>query len=199
MKKAILLFSLLVFSFCSFSQTKKIELFDLVKKLVQDSTLYSSAGDWAVGKSNTYPVKWKADKIEMSDDLTINFFREGSADILVNNKSITPENKTDKWAVLLKGARSGFSSFTITSPTSKDIKPKLVIDSLLGTKNISYKILQTCNKKDVAGFTYYKVNSTKKVTAWIKLSYRCKNDACVLTLDCYDDWSKQYANLVCPN
>jgi len=199
MKKAILLFSLFVFSFYSFSQTKKVALFDLVKKLVQDSTPYASVGDWAVGKPNTYPVKWKADKVEMSDDLSINFFRTGTADITVNNKYYFPENKDDKWMVMLKGPRSGFSSFTITSPLTKDVSPKTVIDSLLGSKDITYKMLQLCNKKDISGFTYYKVNIIKKVTAWLKISYNCKNGACIITLDCYDDWSKQYANLVCPS
>ncbi|MEI9958305.1 MAG: hypothetical protein WDM90_18825 [Ferruginibacter sp.] len=116
MKKAILLFSLFVFSSYSFSQTRKVVLFDLVKKLVQDSTPYASVGDWAVGKPNTYPIKWKADKVEISDDLTINFFRTGTADITVDKKSYVPENKGDKWMVMLKGPRSGFLLLQLQAP-----------------------------------------------------------------------------------
>jgi hypothetical protein len=117
MKNWILLFAVFG-SLTSFCQ-KKVELFDLVKKLVQDSSEFSDVGDWAVGSPSTYRVKWQSDRIIMSDDIKINFFRKGSADISV--KGITPANpsKPMKWNVMLMGPRSGFTSFIITSPEKK--------------------------------------------------------------------------------
>ena len=39
-------------------QVPKTELYDLVKKMLFDSTGYSNVGNWAVGAPKTYPVKW---------------------------------------------------------------------------------------------------------------------------------------------
>lgn len=52
-----------------------------------DSTGYENVGDWAVGTPKKYPVKWKADRIEMSDDTSINFFRTGAADVTIKGRA----------------------------------------------------------------------------------------------------------------
>ncbi len=65
MKNILALFIMLLAVTFSFGQSKKIELFDLVRKLVQDSSVSGTSGDWAVGHPATYPVKWQEDRVVM--------------------------------------------------------------------------------------------------------------------------------------
>ncbi len=192
MQKMLTLLSLLLITGFSFGQAKRIELFDLVKKFIQDSSEYATSGDWAVGHPATYPVKWQADRIEMSDDEKINFFRKGTTDITVKGYS-----SAAKWPVMLKGPRSGFSSFTISSPVGIHFKSKQ-IDSLFGKKLYSSQLLLSCNTEAGSGFHYYQLKIPNKVTSWLKVSWLCKSGSCTVSLDCYDDWSKQYADVACP-
>ncbi len=189
--KIILSFFSLLLSAATFSQLKKVELYNLVKKLVQDSSGYSTVGDWAVSKPAAFPIKWQADRIEMSDDMKINFFRKGTANITVNGSIPI------KWNVMLKGPRSGFSSFSISSENNKTMKAKTTIDSLFGKKPYSYTLLKDCAAGLSQGFYYYQLKMPKKTMTWIKISWVCSAGNCSLTLDCYDDWSKQYADLSC--
>src|ERR1035437_7502113 len=118
MKKILASFILLLIISFSFAQTKKIDLYDLIKKFVQDSSVSGTSGDWAVGHPATYPLEWKEDRVNMSDDIKINFYRTGSAMVSVNGKAYS------KWSVMLRGPRSGFSSFNVSSPLLISIHPK---------------------------------------------------------------------------
>lgn len=180
------------------AQTKKIEMFDLVKKLSLDSSQYESVGEWGIGSNSTYPIKWNNDRIEMSDDLKINFFRKGSANISINGVTYQQENKSTNWSVMLKGARAGYSSFNISGANLKDIKPKMSIDSLFPKKQFTYKLLQDCSSNLSRGFYYYQFKIPKKATSWLKISWICNSGSCILSLDVYDEFSKQYAELACP-
>ena len=198
MKTAVSSLIFLLIATYSFSQTKKTELFDLIKNFVQDSTEYPTTGDWAVEKPKTYPVKWESDRIVMSDDMKINFYRKGTANISVNGKTFNDGASPAKWNVMLRGPRMGFISFNITSPYLKNLYQKITIDSLLNTKQYSYKLLKSCDSKPDGGFYYYQLSIPKKVTSWLKVAWACKSGACSVSIDCYDDWSKQYADLNCP-
>ena len=194
-----IIYALLLFSANHLAaQTKKTELFDLVKKLIVDSSQSGNFGDWAVGKPSMYPVKWQADRVEMSDDIKINFFRKGSADLAVNGTTYMQNAKPATWSVMLKGSRAGFGSATISSANLKDINPKMTLDSLFRKKQYSYKLLQNCSSNASNGFYYYELKIPRKATEFVKLSWACNAGSCILTLDLYDDWSKQYAVLVCP-
>ena len=57
------------------------ELYELIKKLLSDSTDYENVGDWGVGQSKKFSIKWQTDQIEISDATSINFYRFGTADI----------------------------------------------------------------------------------------------------------------------
>ncbi len=198
MKKIIGITNLVLLTSLSFGQAKKTELYDLVKKFMADSTGYGSFGDWAVGSPKTYPVKWQEDRVTMSDDMKINFFRNGTADIAVNGNSYEDAKNTSMWNVMLKGPRSGFTSFTISSPASANILAKPTIDSLFGQKKYSYKLLQSCDKNPASGFYYYQVKIPKKDPEWIKLAWTCKSGNCIIIMDCYGEASKENADLVCP-
>lgn len=196
MKKIFLSTSLLLLGVFAFSQ-KKITLYDLVKKLIQDSTGYESVGDWAVGAPATFPIKWQSDRLEMSDDMKINFFRKGTADISVNGVIYSNENKPVKWNVMLRGPRAGFTSFNISSPFIKTMKPKQQLDSLFGKNSYRYKLLKSCDANAATGFYYYELKIPKKVNAWLRLSWQCKDGGCMLGIDCYDEGSKEFADLTC--
>jgi hypothetical protein len=196
--KVIIAFIFSFVSVASFCQSKKVELFDLVKKLIHDSSLYSETGDWAVGSPLIYPIQWQNDRLEMSDDEKINFFRKGTVNISINGATLYNLNKPMRWNIMLKGPRMGYTSFNIESVSNKQFKPKNTIDSVFGNKQYTFKLLKDCSSSYSSGFYYYQVLIPKKVLAWIKLSWSCSSGNCKISIDCYDYWSKQYAEIICP-
>jgi hypothetical protein len=180
------------------AQLPKTELYDLIKKFLYDSTGYENAGDWAVGQPKKFPVKWKEDKITISDDTAINFYRLGNADITLKGKSFAqPLNKPANWTIMLKGPRMGYTSFSIISSPSKDLATKYTIDSLFGNKPFTAKLLKSCDAKDLTGYYYYEVKLPKKDVAFIKFSWLSVNGNTAIRIDCYDSWSKYAIKLDC--
>lgn len=190
MKKLLLLFLICAYAPAAWSQNQT-QLYDLVKKLLYDSTGYENVGDWAVGAPRTYPVSWKADRIEMSDDTSINFFRQGTAQVLLPGQTTA-----SKWSVMLKGARSGYSSFTLVSPSAPGFHPRATIDSLFGKKAFRAKLLKSC-ERPANGFYYYEVKMPKKDVSYLKLSWQTANGNTSYRIDGYDSWSKQAVKTDC--
>lgn len=196
--KKLLLYALVCSNTINVSaQATQTELYDLIKKLVTDSTGYENIGDWGVGKPKKYPVIWKADKIEMSNDTSINFFRMGTADIKLNGRSFTQVSQQVKWNVMLKGPRMGFGSFSIISSPNSAMKTKYTLDSLFGKKLFTAKLLKSCDTKDLSGFYYYKLKLPKKDIVFIKISWISSNGNTAIRIDGYDDYSKYAAKLDC--
>jgi hypothetical protein len=197
MKKLVLSILLSVITIMISAQSRKTDMYDFIKKLLYDSTGYENVRDWAVGQPNDFPVAWKADKIEMSDDTSINFYRIGTADIMINNRSLKRAGQPVKWNIMLKGARSGYSSFSILSSPSNEIQPGLTIDSLFGNKPFNAKLLKSCDTKPVTGYYYYEVKFPKKDIAYIKISWLTANGNTAYRIDGYDSWSNYAAKLEC--
>jgi hypothetical protein len=198
MKKIILH---ILFANCIFSvsaQSTKTELYDLIKSFLNDSTGYENVGDWAVGQSKKFAVRWKADRIEMSPDTSINFYRMGTADITVKGRSFTKATQPVKWSVMLKGPRMGYTSFSIITSPGDDMQPKFTIDSIFGKKPFSAKLLKSCDAKALTGYYYYELKLPKKDIAFIKLSWLSANGNTAMRIDCYDNWSKYAVKLDCP-
>lgn len=173
-------------------------MYDLVKKLLSDSTVYEEVGDWAVGQPKKFPVKWNADKLEMSEDTSINFYRSGTADIIIKGQSFMKAAQPVKWSIMLKGPRMGYTSFSIISSPSETIQPKYTIDSVFGNKPFTAKLLKTCDSKTLSGYYYYQVKLPKKVMAFIKLSWLSINGNTAIRIDCFDNFSKYAVKLDCP-
>lgn len=180
------------------AQSAKTELYDLIKKLLYDSTGYENVGDWAVGQPKKFPVKWNEDRIIMSEDTSINFYRMGTADITMKGRSFMKAGQPVKWNVMLKGPRMGYTSFSIISSSSEEIQPKYIIDSVFGKKPFTSKLLKSCDTKTLAGYYYYEVKLPKKDLAFIKLSWLSVNGNTAIRIDCYDNWSKYAVKLDCP-
>lgn len=183
-----------------YAQSSSTELYDLIKKLLPDSTGYENVGDWAVGNAKKYPVKWKADKIEMSNDTSINFYRTGEAAITLRSKTFNQQDGQPlRWNVMLKGPRMGFGSFSIISGNSPSLSPKYTIDSLFGNKPYQYKLKKSCDSKELSGFYYYELKLSKKEVVFMKVGWLCINGTTALRIDVYDNYSQYAAKLHCAN
>jgi hypothetical protein len=198
MKKLLLIIFIHGILFPASAQTGKTELFDLIKKLLYDSTGYENVGDWSVANEKKYPVKWKSDRLEMSPDTAINFYRLGTVDITLKGRTFLQASQAVKWNIMLKGPRSGYSSFSIISSPSNELHPKYTLDSVFGNKPITAKLLKSCDAKLLSGYYYYEVKLQKKDPAFIKLSWISINGNTAIRIDCYDSFSKYAVKLDCP-
>lgn len=197
MKTIVSSIVLLLLATGTFSQTKKTELYDLVKIFIQDTSEYETVGDWSAIESDAKTVKWTSDHLEMSDDMKINFFMNGLVMITLNGSTYTQGNKLVKWNLMLRGPRAGYTNFNLTSPVLPLMKPKVSLDSLLGKNPYTKTLLKSCDDDPANGFYYFKIKLPQKVTSWIKVAWTCNTGGCKVSIDCYDDWSKQYADLIC--
>ncbi|HSN60580.1 MAG TPA: hypothetical protein VLR49_06580, partial [Ferruginibacter sp.] len=182
----------------SAAQTTKTELYDLIKEILYDSTGYENVGDWGVGQPKKFPVKWKADRIEMSEDTSINFYRLGTTDLTIKGHSFMQAAVPVKWNIMLKGPKMGYTSFSIISSPSKEFEPRYTLDSVFGKKNFRAKLLKSCDAKTLSGYYYYELKIPKKDIAFIKLSWLSVNGNTAIRIDCYDSWSKYAVKLDCP-
>jgi hypothetical protein len=180
------------------AQSPKTELYDFIKKLLTDSTGYENVGDWGVGQPKKSPIKWQADRLEMSDDTSINFFRRGTADITIKGRQYMQAGKPVKWSVMLKGPRMGYTSFSIITSASNELKPGYTIDSLFGKKPFVAKLLKSCENNAMTGFYYYQLKLPKKDIVFVKCSWLTMNGSTAIRIDGYDDDSKYAAKLACP-
>lgn len=179
------------------SVNKSVELYDLIKKLWVDSTGYSEVGDWAVGNPKKFPVTWKEDRIIMSEDTSINFYRLGSAAVTIGGKTITHENKPVAWNIMVKGPRMGYTSIAIISSPSKEFTTLNSLDSLFAGKPFKAELLKSCTKNKNSGFYYYKLKLPKKDFIYLKLSWITLNGVSALRFDGYLDWTNYAAKLDC--
>lgn len=198
MKKVSLFVIISSIAFTGFVQPAKTELYDLVKKLLYDSTGYPSVGEWAVGEPKKFPIKFKEDYVVMSDDTAINFYRTGTVDLMINGRSFKQNSQPVKWTIMLKGPRMGYTSFSIISSPSNELQPKYNIDSLFGKKNFKATLLKSCESKTFAGYYYYELKLPKKDMAFLKVSWVSLNGNTAIRIDGFDDNSKHAAKLDCP-
>lgn len=179
------------------AQSFKIELYDLIKKLLNDSTGYENVGDWAVGQPKKYPVKWDEDRLIMSQDTSINFYRMGTADIILKGRSFMQAGNPVKWKIMLKGPRMGYGSFSIISTPSAEFQTKYILDSVFGKKPFTAKLLKSCEGKTLSGYYYYELKLPKKDIAFLKISWISVNGSTALRIDCFDNWNKYAVKLDC--
>jgi hypothetical protein len=198
MMKRILYLLLCSGSIIVTAQSAKTELYELVKKIITDSTGYPNVGDWAAGNAKNYPVKWKEDRIIMSEDTSINFYRTGTADITIKNKSFIQAGKPVVWNLMLKGPRMGYTSFAIISSPTTEMQPKFTIDSVFGKKLFIAKLLKSCDAKTLSGYYYYELKLPKKDVVYIKFSWISVNGNTAMRIDCYDKGSEYAVKLDCP-
>ncbi len=192
------LFSFLLFFLFVFfanAQTKKIELSELFKSLIPDSTEYQTVGDWNMKKPDAQTIKWTSDHLEMSDDMSINFFKKALVQVTLKGQSRNAVSL--KWNLMLRGPRMGFDNFNLTSPYLQGFIAPPTLDSILSVNNYKSTLIKSCKVASEKGFYWYKIIFSKKISVYIKLGWEKKNDQYRLIIDCYDSWSMQFANLDC--
>jgi len=198
MKKFILLIAIMCCSIVVTAQAPRTELYDLIKKLLTDSTGYENVGEWAVGEPKKLPIKWKEDRLIMSEDTSINFYMSGNANITINGKTFMQGTQPLKWNIMLKGPRAGYTNFSIiSSPLSNSIHPKYNLDSLFGKRPFIAKLIKSCDTKPLSGYYYYELKLPKKDIAYLKISWITVNENSAVRLDCYDAFSKYAVKLEC--
>lgn len=198
MKKLLLIPAILCIATAASAQSNKTELYDLIKKLAFDSTGYSNVGDWGIALSKGFPVKWKENRVIMSDDTAINFYMSGTANVSIRGKAfMQAPNVPVKWSFMLKGPRMGYTNFSMVSSPSKEFGVKYTIDSLFGNKPYKAKLLKSCDSKTMNGYYYYEVKLPKKDVLFIKFSWLSLNGNTAIRVDAYDDWSKYAVKLDC--
>ncbi len=194
------LFLLSCFSICSnllYAQLTKIELSTLIERFICDSTGYENVGDWDVDNKKKIPVKWKTDRVEMSDDTSINFFRNGTVNITINGKSFMRAGSPVVWNFMLKGPRMGYTSFSLVSSPSNEFPLKYTVDSLFGKKSFRARLIKSCESNPVTGYYYYELKLPKKDIAFLKITWINVNGNKAIRIDCYDNFSKYAAKLNC--
>jgi hypothetical protein len=134
----------------------------------------------------------------MSDDTSINFYRQGTANITIKNRSYVQGGQPVKWSVMLKGPRMGYTSFAIVSTASSDLNIKMTIDSIFGTRPFKAKLLKSCDTKTLSGYYYYELKLPKKDIAYLKLSWLSVNGNTAIRIDGFDSRSHYAAKLDCP-
>lgn len=179
------------------AQNASTELYDFIKNVISDSTGYPIVGDWSVNKLKTAQVKWKTATIQISDDTSINFYRQGTSNFMVNGKKHNTGGKPLLWNIMLKGPRAGYTSFSILSGAARSLAPKMALDSLFGKRPYSAKLLKRCDGSSLAGFYYYEVKLPKKDIIYLRLSWISLNGNTALRIDGYDAWSSYAAKLHC--
>jgi len=189
MKKIFNLALLIAAFYAAHSQSRPGDLYTLVKKLSLDTL--EDMRDWGVGQPSLYPVKWDKDNVTMSDDIKINFFRTGWANIATKSGNTSCK-------VMIYGPRSGFNSYMILGTVVKDYHSKPTLDSVLGKNPYSAKLLKACDKSDAGGFYYYELKLPKKSLIWVKLTYVCNAAGCSVRLTQYNEYTKADVKLDCP-
>lgn len=185
---------LLIFTYTN-GQTKKIELSDLLKTLIPDSVENGGMGDWNLKKPDAQTLKWTSDHLEMSDDLSINFFKK--ALLLVTIKGQSRNRVSPKWNLMLRGPRAGFDNFNLTSTNLSGFTEPPVLDSILTPNNYKSTLLKSCKPNAANGFYWYQIIFPKKIISYIRLAWGKNNDQYRLIIDVYDSWSMKFAHLNC--
>lgn len=173
------------------------DVYAFLRSLLTDSTGYENVGDWGVGNPKKFAVKWQTDGVKMSNDTSINFYRQGTANLTINGKTCISNGKPMTWNVLFKGPRMGYSSFSILTSPSAALSPRFTIDSLFGKNRFSARLLKACEVLPFTGFYYYELKLPKKDVVYLKLTWLTANGNTALRLDGYDSWSRYAARLEC--
>ena len=160
MKKILILFLLSALGILSKAQTTSIDLYDLLKMLVPDSSSTTLTCDWKKGNSPSGLIKWESISPKKNQ---VEYFKNGTL------KLINPDQKPGDASIFLSGkSLSGFSEIQISMPPpTEDGIESYKMEKLLGKKQAAIKLI----KEDGGGFPmyYYEVKFPGKKPVWFIL------------------------------
>ncbi|HQX44632.1 MAG TPA: hypothetical protein PK209_08760 [Saprospiraceae bacterium] len=160
MKKFLVLFLLGSVSLMSKAQTTSIDLYDLLKKMVPDSSSTTLSCDWKKGNSPAGLIKWESISPKKNQ---VEYFKNGTL------KLLSHDQKPEDASIFLSGtALSGYSEIQISmTPPTEDGIESYKMEKLLGKKPAAIKLI----KDDGGGFPmyYYEVKFPGKKPVWFIL------------------------------
>ena len=152
-----LIITLVIITYNANSQTKSIDLYDLIRNSVPDSSSTKNVTDWQNGISINPLVKWVNNKLKKSLGY---YYKDGGARVKPNNK------KPEHVDIFLRGnTLEGYSEIRLKTNWGEGY----AIEKLLGNKPYTITLL----KKDVSGLPnyendyYYKLKLPGKKDVWV--------------------------------
>ena len=152
-----LIITLVIITHNANCQTKSIDLYDLIRNSVPDSSSTKNVTDWQNGISINPLVKWVNNKLKKSLGY---YYKDGGARVKPNNK------KPEHVDIFLRGnTLEGYSEIRLHTNWGEGY----AIEKLLGNKPYTITLL----KKDVSGLPnyendyYYKLKLPGKKDVWV--------------------------------
>lgn len=177
---------------------KQIELFEVVKMYAPDSVKgdsYPGAFDWNIGSDKGSPFKWKTETPEFTSDKTI---KKAQAIMSIKDSTLKCNDGKDlcPWALILDGARMGYTKFNIVSPTHPAIRVKPKIDALFPGQKYSATLIKTCESSSTAGFYFYELIISGKKKMLMKISWASVTSGSAFALAFYTDFKDVDLNCI---
>ncbi len=192
MRKFSLLLLLMAAGNMSRAQTIPTELQKLIISFIPAE---GSLASWGVGNPSMYDVKWSADKVESSDDPSINFYRNGMTSAYYRGKTLLNSQKPISWAVSIKGPKDGFTNYSIVSSPSSELN-NFSIESIFTNDAATWTLLQSCDEEG-RKFRFYEVRVPGKDVHYLRIQLIPRSSATAIRIDGYDAASKDNADLGC--
>lgn len=152
-----LIITLVIITYNANSQTKSIDLYDLIRNSVPDSSSTKNVTDWQNGISINPLVKWVNNKLKKSLGY---YYKDGGARVKPNNK------KPEHVDIFLRGnTLEGYSEIRLHTNWVEGY----AIEKLIGNKPYTITLL----KKDVSGLPnyvndyYYELKLPGKNEVWV--------------------------------
>ena len=152
-----LIITLVIITYNANSQTKSIDLYDLIRNSVPDSSSTKNVTDWQNGISINPLVKWVNNKLKKSLGY---YYKDGGARVKPNNK------KPEHVDIFLRGnTLEGYSEIRLHTNWVEGY----AIEKLIGNKPYTITLL----KKDVSGLPnyvndyYYELKLPGKKEVWV--------------------------------
>jgi len=152
-----LIITLVIITYNANSQTKSIDLYDLIRNSVPDSSSTKNVTDWQNGISINPLVKWVNNKLKKSLGY---YYKDGGARVKPNNK------KPEHVDIFLRGnTLEGYSEIRLHT----NWREGYAIEKLIGNKPYTITLL----KKDVSGLPnyvndyYYELKLPGKKEVWV--------------------------------
>lgn len=190
MKKLLFIALVLLFNTSMLSaQNKKVELYELIKSLLPDSTQAAPEVSWNNLKKIPY-AKWSKPK---QNNTPKEYYLPATIGVTINGKSYPPSN-SGYWDVNLKGSATGYTSISLSSPeTSQWLDTQ--IERLFGKNQFSSVPLKNCQYQN--GGVFYEVKISGKKPFWL-IRYNMMGgspEVASIAIECY--FKRQDLNEYC--
>jgi hypothetical protein len=149
----------------SFSQSKPIELYDLVKALAPDSTSSVLNISWNNAALRSMPVNWQGTQPTESDK---KYSLRGTVAVSLYGKTFSCDgtNNPCTFKINMIGNQSGYQSFLMDHGISKNINPEQSINYLFN-QSLKFRVYQKIADTGNATLYAYEIKMPAKRPIWL--------------------------------